>query len=615
MERESFEDNDVARLLNESFISIKVDREERPDVDHIYMDVCQALTGHGGWPLTVIMTPEQKPFFAGTYFPKHDRMGIQGIITILEAVKDAWKTKRNVLLDSSKKIIDFITKKSVAEKKPIPENVIDEAFSLFSQYFDKLYGGFGNAPKFPTPHNLMFLLRYYKKTNDQRALYMVEKTLESMYKGGIYDHIGFGFCRYSTDKKWLVPHFEKMLYDNALIAIIYLEAFHTTQKIIYKSIANDILTYILRDMTSPQGGFFSAEDADSEGEEGKFYVWSLDEIINIIGDEDAKTIASYYDISNKGNFEGKSIPNLISNDLPFESIKSIKPLRKKLFEYRENRIHPYKDDKILTSWNGLMIGAMAIAGRMLKDDTFTRASIKAVEFIFDNLVNNDDRLLARYRDGESDFLAYSTDYAFLIFGLIELYETTYETKYLIKAVQLSDSLIELFWDNENAGLFVYGKDGESLITRPKEIYDGAIPSSNSVTALNFLRLARLTGRDDLEEKANLLLRAFSNEIINYPIGHSYALMALLFASSNTQEVVIISDSYAEAKPFLDKMHDVFRPFSTSLFYNPNDDNLKKLAPFVESYKKVNGKTVAYICEGFSCQEPVTDYEAFGQLLN
>ena len=614
MERESFEDLDVANLLNQSFIAIKVDREERPDIDHIYMDVCQALTGHGGWPMTIIMTPGQQPFFAGTYFPKNDRMGMQGIISILETVRDAWNTKRDILLNSSQQILDHISRSRISSQKEIPEDVFDTAFSYYNQHFDPFYGGFGQAPKFPTPHNLMFLLRYWKKSKEPKALEMVEKTLDSMYRGGIYDHIGFGFCRYSTDKKWLVPHFEKMLYDNALLAITYLETYQVTQKAKYGMIARDILTYILRDMTSPEGGFYCAEDADSEGVEGKFYLWSLDEIKEVLGEEEGRAFSIYYDITSKGNFEGKCIPNLINNNLPYENVKTVIPSRDKLFEYREHRVHPYKDDKILTSWNGLMIAAMAIGGRLLKEERFINAAKSAVTFIYNKLIREDGRLLARYRDGESNFPAYAEDYAFLTLGLIELYETTYEADYLKKALQLSNDLLSLFWDDDLGGLYVYGKDSEALITRPKEIYDGATPSSNSVTALNFIRLSRLTGHQELEEKSDQILKAFSDDIRGYPLGHAFALMALMFGMSKGQEVVIVSESFNEAKPFIEKLHDVFIPFTVSLLYNPGDKILKELAPFVEPYSTVEGKTSVYVCEGFACKAPVTENVMFANML-
>jgi uncharacterized protein YyaL (SSP411 family) len=559
MERESFEDEEVADIINKHFVAIKVDREERPDIDHIYMSVCQALTGSGGWPLTVFMTPEAKPFFAGTYFPKYDRMGMSGLINILQQINKVWHTNREALLEASEKILKAIEKSyndpndnayetyDKIYNSGIYDQIIQDAFSQFSHSFDNKYGGFGSAPKFPTPHNLLFLLRYWYKTKDPFALEMVEKTLESMYKGGIYDHFGFGFSRYSTDRKWLVPHFEKMLYDNALIAIAYLETYQVTKNEKYADICREIFQYILRDMTSPQGGFYSAEDADSEGKEGKFYLWTIDEVKQILGDKDGTRFCKIYNITSRGNFEGKNIPNLISEKLLLDNNETdniefkdfIKKCREKLFINREKRIHPYKDDKILTSWNGLMIAALSIAGRILREVKYIAAAEKAVNFIFNNLIRKDGRLLARYHDGDASFPAYVDDYAFLIWGLIELYETTFKPDYLKKALKLNEDLIRFFWDDKNGGLFVYGSDSEKLITRPKEIYDGATPSGNSVSALNFFKLAKLTGQYQLEEKGEQLLKSFIKDIESYPAAHSYSLIALLFARSSSKEIVIV----------------------------------------------------------------------------
>jgi len=615
MERESFEDQEVADYLNKYYISIKVDREERPDIDHIYMEVCQALTGHGGWPLTIIMTPDQKPFFAGTYYPKTDRMGMQGLMTILKAVTSVWQNNRAALSDSGNKIINFINKDLTSKEYDFTSDIFDIAYSSYRNYFDPVYGGFGNAPKFPTPHNLMFLLRYWKLTNEKEALDMVEKTLDSMYRGGIYDHIGFGFSRYSTDRKWLVPHFEKMLYDNALLAITYLEAYQVTQISKYGQIAGDILSYVLRDMTSPEGGFYCAEDADSEGVEGKFYLWALDEIMKILGDKEGEDFCRFYNINREGNFEGKNIPNLINKDNSFEDIKRYDQSREKLFREREKRIHPFKDDKILTSWNGLMIAAMAMAGRILHDERYTLAAIRAAEFIFNNLVREDGRLLSRYRDRKADILAYSEDYAFFVMGLIELYETTYEPDYLKKALTLTDELIKLFWDSKGGGLFIYGTDSEQLITRPKTIYDGAVPSGNSVAALNMIKLSRLTGRYDLEERAHDILKAFSGSISASPFSHAYSLMALMYEKEKGQEVVIVSDSYEKAAPFIEKINEEFRPFTVSILYDPKDTVLYEIAPFIKSYSAINGKTTAYVCENHSCKAPVSDLKEFCSILN
>jgi uncharacterized protein YyaL (SSP411 family) len=613
MERESFEDEEVARVLNEHYISIKVDREERPDVDNIYMSVCQALTGHGGWPLTVLMTPDKKPFFAGTYFPKTDRMGMNGLLTILENAHNLWVNKRYSLVKSSEHIIKAIN--SQYEEEDIGEtfeDIIYEGYAQLKDDFDSIYGGFGSRPKFPTPHNLFFLLRYWHKTRDEYALEMVEKTLDSMYRGGIYDHIGFGFSRYSTDSKWLVPHFEKMLYDNALLSIAYLEAYQETKNKKYAHVAHEIFTYVLRDMTSSEGGFYSAEDADSEGVEGKFYIWSPDEIINVLGKEDAEKFCKYYDITAKGNFEGLNIPNLIKYTIPDEEMEFIESCRKRLFEHRKKRVHPHKDDKILTSWNGLMISALAIGGRVLGCEKYIEASEKAASFIFSKLVRDDGRLLARYRDGDAGILAYVDDYAFLIWGLIELYETTYKPIYLKRAIKLNDDLLKLFWDNESGGLFFYGSDGEQLITRPKEIYDGATPSGNSVSALNFLRLARFTGQHHLEEKAHSMFKLFKTNLIRFARGYTFFLTAMLFSQAKSREVILVGK---DTKKMIDIIREEFRPFNVSMHYSEESKELGELVPFIENYKAVEGRPTAYICENFSCQAPITDFTDFKEAMS
>ena len=619
MERESFEDEEIASILNNNFISIKVDREERPDIDSIYMTVCQALTGHGGWPLTIFMTPDKTPFFAGTYFPKNDRMGMSGLKTILNSVNQAWLNNREALLHSGSRILDAIKVSFEGDppKSPatISEDIFDEAFSQFKYDFDNIFGGFGSAPKFPTPHNLFFLLRYWYNTKEEYALIMVEKTLESMYKGGIYDHIGFGFSRYSTDEKWLVPHFEKMLYDNALLAIAYLEAYQATKKKKYAEIAQQIFTYVLRDMTSPEGGFYSAEDADSEGEEGKFYIWSKKEINDILGDKDGEKYCKYYNITDEGNFEGFNIPSLINSVIPDEDNELVESCRKKLFDYRIKRIHPHKDDKILTAWNGLMIATMAIGGRVLHNEVYTQAAEKAAEFILSKLVREDGRLLARYRDGDAAIPAYVDDYAYLIWGLIELYESTYKPKYLKKSLALNQDLIKLFWDNKSGGLFLYGSDSEQLIIRPKELYDGATPSGNSVAALNFIRLARMTGQHELEEKAQNMFSIFGKQVQRMARGYAFFLTAMLFSISKSKDVVLVADSdHADTENMLNVIREDFRPFTMTLFCSDKFESIKELVPFIENYKTIDGKPTAYICENFACRAPIIDLKEFRKTL-
>jgi uncharacterized protein len=606
MARESFEDPEVAEFLNKNFVSIKVDREERPDIDHIYMSVCQAMTGRGGWPLTILMTPEKKPFYSGTYFPKYDRMGMPGLLTLLDKVIKAWNESRESLIKSAGRITDLIGNQNTSGEID-PDILFLKAYTGFKNSFDSVYGGFGNAPKFPAPHNLYFLLRYWFAHKDKYALEMVEKTIDSMYRGGIFDHISGGFCRYSTDEKWLVPHFEKMLYDNALLAIVYLEAYQATKCAKYTDVARQILTYVLRDMTSPGGGFYSAEDADSEGKEGKFYLWSVNEVKQVLGGIDGNKYCDYYNITQAGNFEGMNIPNLIESTIPEEERKFIENCRQKLFEYRGKRVHPYMDDKILTSWNGLMIAAMAVGGRILGIKEYTDAAKKAVDFIFSKLVRRDGRLMARYRDGETAYPAYIDDYAFLIWGLIELYETTYIPEYLFSALDFNSSMLEHFWDYRDGGLFIYGNDSEQLIVRPKDAYDGAIPSGNSVAALNFLRLARLTGDSKLEDMAGQQFKAFGKSMESVPGGFSFMLSALLFAQSGAREIIISSGlDRQNAHKMLDTVREGFMPFTVSAFYSDEHKHLKKSIPFVENYIPVNGKATAYVCENFSCSYPVTD---------
>lgn len=620
MERESFEDEEVAKVLNDNFIAIKVDREERPDIDHIYMNVCQALTGSGGWPLTIIMTPDKKPFFAGTYFSKRSRMGYPGVIEILEKTIESWKTQKDSLLEASENILEHIKSDSIDDTAgELTMEAAERAFKSFKSSFDSEYGGFGRAPKFPTPHNLQFLLRYWKITNDADALKMVEKTLLTMYRGGIYDHVGYGFSRYSTDRKWLVPHFEKMLYDNAELAIVYLEACQATGKEQYSEVARQIFEYVLRDMTSSEGGFYSAEDADSEGVEGKFYLWSPRETTDILGEDAAVEFSGYYGINNKGNFEGKSIPNLLHNETAFEVIKKnpIDDYRKKVHEAREKRVHPHKDDKILTSWNGLMIAALALGARVLGNKEYSEAAEKAVAFIRSRLMRNDGRLLARYREGEAAYPGYLDDYAFLIWGLIELYETTFKTEYLKLALDLNSDMLKYFYDEDNGGLYLYGSDSEQLIVRPKDVYDSATPSGNSVAAVNFLRLGRLTGDADLEDKAYEQLNTFGSIIEEHPMGYTHMLMALLSINCKGSEIVIVGNQEDQsAKRMLEMVGKSFQPFTVIVFKDEEGvaAGITNIAAYTEGQVMIDDKATAYVCENFACRAPVTDIGEFENII-
>lgn len=616
MAKESFQDNEVAEILNKYFISVKVDREERPDVDSIYMKVCQSITGSGGWPLTIIMTPEQKPFFAGTYFPKNNVGEALGLIAILEYIQKAWKDNKAQLLKEGDSLLDIINTLNKNSSGELSQDILKKAFLEFKQNFDTLYGGFGGYPKFPSAHNLLFLLRYFHKTKDAFALEMVEKTLESMYRGGMYDHIGYGFSRYSVDRKWLIPHFEKMLYDNALIAMAYLETFQVTGNKKYAKVAEEIFEYVLRDMTSKEGGFYSAEDADSEGEEGKFYMWSQEEIKDILGQEQGSKFCCYFNVTSQGNFRGKNIPNLIGNSILEEDVQFIKNCREKLFKYREKRVHPHKDDKILTSWNGLMIAAMALAGRVLNNSKYTLAAKKSVDFIYKNLIRKDGRLLARYREGNSSFLGYADDYAFLIWGLIELYETTYNPEYLKNALELNQNFLEIFWDSENGGFFLYGKDSEKLIIRPKEIYDGPTPCGNSAAALNLLRLSYLATSYEFEDKVKQLFENFADEIESSPISCSFSLVALLFSKYPVRQIIISAgENINEARKVLDMINKKYSPFTVSVLYSHLNKELKNICPSIEQYIAIRGKVTVYVCENFTCKEPITNMDLLKEVLS
>ncbi|MCS5644567.1 MAG: thioredoxin domain-containing protein, partial [Candidatus Marinimicrobia bacterium] len=473
MEHESFEDDSVAKLLNDGFISIKVDREELPEIDHVYMTVCQAMTGGGGWPLTIVMTPAKEPFFAGTYFPKDKRGGRSGLFQILPMITDAWTSKRQDIMTSVGQVKNYLDQ---LNSKPAGNNfsteLINKAYDQFRNGFDEEYGGFFKAPKFPSPHNLIFLMRYHHSFDNKIALEMATKTLKQMRLGGIYDHIGFGFHRYSTDRHWLVPHFEKMLYDQAMIAMAYTEAYHITGEDIFAQTANEIFTYVLRDMTASEGGFFSAEDADSEGEEGKFYVWTEQEIKEVLGENYGKEFNDIFSITTPGNYKDESsgkqtrlnIPHL--NNYNSNGNNDVDSAREKLFNIREKRIHPLKDDKILTDWNGLMIAALAKAAIVLNEPGYLDAAEKAAKFVLHS-ISKGERLLKRYRNGVAALDAHLDDYAFMAWGLLELYEATFSTKYLSQALDLMNIMVEDFWDDKNGGFFLGSDQSEKLIVRSK----------------------------------------------------------------------------------------------------------------------------------------------------
>ncbi|MEM1483953.1 thioredoxin domain-containing protein [Oscillospiraceae bacterium PP1C4] len=607
MAHESFEDAEVAAALNKDFISIKVDKEERPDIDSVYMNVCQALTGQGGWPMTILMTPDQKPFFAGTYYPKHARYNMPGILNILEAVALQWKQNKENLLHSAGEITRMIKEQAQqADKGKLTKSLAEQAKQLFAESFDSRYGGFGKAPKFPTPHNLMFLLRYHVLEQDERALFIVEKTLQQMYKGGLFDHIGFGFSRYSTDEKWLVPHFEKMLYDNALLVICYLEAYQLTGKELYRRVAEKTLTYIQREMTSQDGGFYSAQDADSEGVEGKYYVFTPHEVLKVLGKEDAAYFNEYFNITPNGNFEGSSIPNLISN-LNYESVdKKIEVLCQKMQTFRRERTKLHKDDKILTSWNALMIAAFAKAYQVLGDEWYRLTAEKAMRFTEEKLINEKGRLCVRYRDGETLGSGYLDDYAFTAWASLCLYEATFDIIHLKKALSYTSQIIELFADRKGGGFYLYGEDNENLITRPKETYDGAIPSGNSVAGYLLIKLSKLTGNPLMGEQADKQLAFLAGSMRNYPAGYSFALMASMLALYPTKEVVCVTKNHDDIKLLQTLLKEHFLPNTIMLVKNlTNSSQIEQAAEFVKDYQLKDNQATYYVCENNACSPPVT----------
>jgi uncharacterized protein YyaL (SSP411 family) len=632
MEHESFEDAQVAKLMNEAFVCVKVDREERPDIDNIYMSVCQAMTGSGGWPLTVLMTPDKKPFFAGTYFPKEGRFGRPGMLDLVPQISAAWKDRREDVLGSAEKITQHIRSLSGAPPgEELGEQALVDGYKQLAAQFDSTRGGFGDAPKFPMPHGLSFLLRWWKRADDPRALEMVEKTLHAMRAGGIFDHVGFGFARYSTDAEWLVPHFEKMLYDQALLTIAYVEAHQATGKAEYADVAREILTYVLRDMTAPEGGFYSAEDADSEGVEGKFYLWTLEDVRAALDEAHATAFIAAFNITDGGNFENPHTPprtNIPHRTRPLADVakelevspeqlaERLETARKTLFEVREKRIHPHKDDKILTDWNGLMIAAMARAARVLDEPKYAQAARRATDFALDKLRDDKGRLLKRYRDGEAGLPAHAEDYAFLVWGLLELYETTFDARYLQTAIDLNRDMLAHFWDEEGGGFFFAADDGEELLTRTKEAYDGAIPSANSVAMLNLLRIGRITGRTELEQRAAAIGRTFSAGVSRAPSAHAQMLSAVDFGVGPSFEIVIAgAPDAADTQAMLAAVRGLFVPNKIVLLRPPGDDApIARIAPFTAAQAMVDGKAAAYVCQNYACERPTTEPARMVELL-
>jgi uncharacterized protein YyaL (SSP411 family) len=627
MEHESFEDADVAKLMNEAFVCVKVDREERPDVDHVYMAVTLGMTGSGGWPMTIVMTPDARPFFAGTYFPKQGRYGRPGMTELIPLLSEAWKDQRDHVVSEAARItasLDQIVGASAGDAPGL--EAMRTADAQLEARFDARRGGFGQAPKFPTPHQLSFLLRWHARTGDEHALAMVEATLDAMRSGGIYDQVGFGLHRYSTDADWLVPHFEKMLYDQALLVIACSETHAVTHDERFADMAREIIDYVERDLAAPSGAFYSAEDADSEGEEGRFYVWTMDEMKEVLG-PDADLAARVYGVKPEGNYRdevsrGKTGANILHLPEPLDEVAKdldiaepilrgkIESARTRLLEARSQRVRPLRDDKILTDWNGLMIAALCIASRSLDEPKHAEAAARAADVMLRDLVDGSGRLHKRMRDGEAGLPAVLDDHAFLAWGLVELYETTFDPRWLEAALRITKTMIEHHADPAG-GFFLGADDGEKLIVRGKEVQDGALPSGNSVAALVLLKLARITGDASFEDRAQGVFRAFGGNVAQGPSAYCELLCALDLALGPSHEVVVVGDpSAADTKAMLGALRSRFMPRVTVLLRPPGDaPPIATLAPFTATMRATDGKATAYACRNQACDAPTTDVAA------
>lgn len=615
MEHESFEDKETADLMNKLFINIKVDREERPDVDTIYMNVVQMLTGHGGWPMSVFMTPDKKAYYGGTYFPKTRKYHMPTFKEVLVSISNYYHNKKDDIEKNSKIIMDQLNSINTfkTSSQELDYEVINKSVKQLENYFDYDNGGFGSKPKFPNTFNLDLLLRHYKNTDNKKYLDMVELTLKKMCNGGIYDQLGGGFYRYSVDEEWLIPHFEKMLYDNSLLIKLLLEVYQITKNNFYKIKAQESLDYILREMYQQNGGFYSTQDADSEKEEGKFYVWTPQEIKEVLGDKNGGYFCDFFDITEEGNFEhGKSNPQVLFTYEEFADKKGLSPedikniiesSKKDLFQHRTKRIYPGKDTKVLSSWNGLMLSAFAKGYQILKEEKYLTACTETVNFIFEKMYTN-GLLLRTYKDNEAKLNAYLEDYAFLVQGLIDLHQVTLDQGFLDKAIILNKKMIKEFWDYNEGGFYFTGNSHEELIVRTKEILDHSIPSGNAVALSNLIKLFRLTEDSDLQDKIDKTVKVFSSTINKYQSGVSSFLTSLDIYLKPPSDLILVADNLIEIKPFLDKISESFNTNTVLHFNSPK-------SPILEIYKgkeKVDNNTTAYLCKNFTCDKPITTAE-------
>jgi len=615
MAHESFENEETALLMNDNFVNIKVDREERPDLDAVYTEAVQAITSGGGWPLTVFLTPEGKPFFGGMYFPPEDKYGMPGFPRVLRAVADFYQNRRSEVEQATQQIMSALEVKAdiPTETKPPAIDILNEAFAALKRDVDTTDGGFGTSPKFPQPLVLEFLLRYYHRTDNQEALHVVTLTLEKMARGGIYDQIGGGFHRYATDNKWLIPHFEKMLYDNALLSQVYLHAHIVTGSLLFRRITEEIIDYVLREMTSRDGGFYSAQDADSEGMEGKYYLWTHDEVTEVLGKETASIVNAYFDITAHGNFEGRNILN-ISGPPQTEEPDAIKQAKASLLKIREKRVRPARDDKVLSSWNGLMLASLAEAACTFGRDDYLAAAVANGSFLLKAMMC-EGYLKHTYKDGKARIEGYLDDYALVIEGLLNLHQATFSGMWLREAIRLTDVMIEEFWDESAGMLYDAGKRHQALFARPRNTQDGAMPSGSSAAALALMKVSRLTGSERLEQITMKSLKAMQGKISRYPLGFGNWLCALDFYLSPSKEVVIVgSRKNAAIADLLQVLFNTWHPNQVVVAYDPTDATPTDNLMLVKNRTMINGQPTVYVCRRYSCQTPVNDPDSLQKQL-
>ncbi|MGZ8482859.1 MAG: thioredoxin domain-containing protein [Candidatus Binatia bacterium] len=625
MERESFENEEIARLMNQLFVNIKVDREERPDLDEIYMSAVQMLTGRGGWPMTMFLTPDRKPFYGGTYFPPEDRGGMPGFAQVLMGVNQAYRERPADVEKSVTEILGALRRmaESAETDKTFSKTIIAEGAAKVAQAYDADNGGLGQAPKFPNAGVYELFLRHYHHSNSSRYLEMVTHTLSKMARGGIYDHLGGGFHRYSVDAKWLVPHFEKMLYDNGQLVRIYAHAFKATREPLFKAVVDETLTYLLREMFQPEGGFYSTQDADSEGVEGKFFVWSEAEVMQILGAADGAIFCRVYDVTESGNFEEK---NIIHPILTLEQASKyfrkelgeidrvIADAKQKLFFEREKRIKPFRDEKIITAWNGLMLSGLAEAIKISPQPAYMDAAQRTIEFIFTKLFR-DGFLLHTYKNGQAKLLGYLDDYAFTAVGLLDIYEALFDRSALARAIELTEIMLREFWDKQDGGFFSTGNSHEKLISRAKPIFDASIPSGNAVATQLLLRVFHITGEERYFHHAEKVLRSYYDAMENQPFGFAHLLCALDLYLEKPREVVIIGEpGDVRVEELLTKIHSVYQPNLTLQLARPNESQ-EKLSPLLRGKSQVGGNPTVYVCHDSTCSAPVTSWDELKPLLD